>query len=188
MLILDADEQAAIQAPVVSLVVLVEMDLSSTVRFCSGGINLEVDGLVYYGTAGLGAVDAIDQSPGDFKSLSFSISGALTSAISMALGETVMRRGVRVYQVLMHPTTGRPLRRRLKWQGLGDVMHVRRQGDTSAIVVTAQPAAADLLRAVPSYWSDAEQRRLFSNDPSLQYMAAQVEQRITWPARSYYQR
>jgi hypothetical protein len=34
-------------------------------------------------------------------------------------------------------------------------------------------------------YSDSEQRRLYSNDPSLQFMADQVEMRIVWPAATW---
>jgi hypothetical protein len=58
-------------------------------------------------------------------------------------------------------------------------------GSTATLKVTAEHAALDLLRSTPTLYSDSEQRRLASNDPSLQFMADQVEMRIVWPAASW---
>lgn len=181
-------EQAALSASTVPWVVLVELHLSQTLYLCSAGIDLDVGGITYMGTRGLGRIDTVADSPAEIKPLSFELSGVPSTAVATVLTERVRGRLIRVLSLLLDPETGRPLTPRLRWQGRGDVMALREQGGMATISVTAEHVAADLLRGRPSYWSDAEQRRLYPGDPSLQYMAPQVEQRIVWPSKEFFRR
>lgn len=185
---LSVAEQAALQASPVPLVVLVELYLSSAIYLCSAGIDLEVGNITYLGTRGLGSIDTVTDTPAEIKPLSFSMSGVPSTQVALALSEPVRGKIVAVKTLLLDPATYQPLTPRLRWQGVGDVMLLREQGGTATIQVQAEHCAADLLRGTPSYWSDAEQRRLYPGDPSLQFMADQVEQKIVWPAASYYKR
>ncbi|MDT7836449.1 hypothetical protein [Aquabacterium sp. OR-4] len=188
MRILSADELAALQAPVVRMAVLVQMELTSTVRLNTSGLDLEVGGAVWYGTRGLGRIDAVTEAVADIKPLGFELSGVSSAAVSMALNEPVRNRAISVYSLLFHPVSNAPLTPRLRWQGRGDAMVLREEGGAAVIQVSAEHCAMDLLRGVPSYWSDTEQRRLYGNDPSLQYMSDQVDQQIQWPAASFFRK
>lgn len=188
MRVLSAPEQAALQSSPVPLVVLVELYLSSAIYLCSAGIDLVVGGVTYLGTRGLGKIDTVADSPAEIKPLSFEMSGVPSTQVALALSEPVRGKAIMVKTLLLDPATYQPLTPRLRWQGVGDVMLLREQGGMATIQVQAEHVAADLLRGMPSYWSNAEQRRLYPGDPSLQYLADQVERRIVWPARSYFQR
>ena len=179
---------AALQSNPLPIAVLVEMDLSSPLNLCTAGLDMTVAGVTYLGAAGLGRIDAIQDSPAEIKALSFELSGVPSSQISLALSEPVQGKAVRIKTLLFDPSTYQPIEARLRWQGRCDVMAIS-DGPTSATIkVSAEHCAVDLLRATVSYWSDAEQRRLFGGDPSLQYVADQVEQRIVWPAASYFRK
>ena len=185
---LSSAEQAALLANPVPMVVLVELYLTSAIYLCTAGIDLVVGGVTYLGTRGLGKIDTVADSPAEIKPLSFEISGVPSAQVALALSEPVRGKQVIVKSLLLDPATYQPLTPRVRWQGNGDVMLLREQGGTATISVQAEHVAADLLRGTPSYWSDAEQRRLYPGDPSLQFLADQVEQKIVWPAASYYKR
>lgn len=184
---LSAGEITALQGATVPMAVLVELSLSTTVRLCTGGIDLVVGGNTYYGTQGLGRIDTVADSPAEIKPLGFEITGVSSAAVSLALNEPVRGRDI-IVSTLLLDASYQPLTQRVRWQGKGDMMVLREQGGTAAIQVRAEHCMADLLRGTVTYWSDAEQRRLYSNDPSLQFMADQVEQRIVWPAASYFRK
>lgn len=73
----------------------------------------------------------------------------------------------------------------LRWSGLLDVMAIEGGPATATIKVSAEHAGIDLIRPTVSLYSDAEQRRLAANAPSLQYMADQQDMRVVWPAASW---
>lgn len=185
---LSTGETAALSATTLPLMVLVEMDLTSPLYLCTGGINITVGGNTYLGAGPVGRIDDVQDSPAEIKPLSFQLSGVPSSMISLALSEPVQGKAIRVKTLLLDPDTYQPFTPRLRWQGRGDVMAIAEGPDTSVISVTAEHGAIDLLRGSPSYWSDAEQRRLFSGDPSLQYLVNQVEQRIVWPAAAFFKK
>jgi len=182
---LSAGELAALQVTPLPLALLVEMDLSSPLNLCTMGINITVGGITYLGAGGLGRIDAVQDSPAEIKPLSFELSGVPSTQIALALSEPVRGKAVRLKTLLFDPATYQPFTPRLRWQGLCDVMAIDEGSGTATIKVTAEHGAIDLLRPTVSYWSDAEQRRLFAGDPSLQFQADQVEQKIVWPAASY---
>lgn len=182
---LSAGEVTALSASPLPLVILVEIDLTSTLYLCTAGMDLLVSGNTYLGAGGLGRIDAVQDSPAEIKSLSFQLSGVPSSQVSLVLTEPVQGCGVRIKSLLLDPATYQPLTPRLRWQGRGDVMSLEDGPDTASIRFSAEHGAIDLLRGAPAYWSDSEQRRLFSADPSLQYLVDQVDQRVVWPAASF---
>ena len=183
-----AGEVAALSATTLPLVILVEMELTSPLYLCTAGIDITVSGSTYLGTRGLGQIDAVQDSPAEIRPLSFRMSGVPSSYIALALSEPVQGKTMRIKSLMLDPSTYQPYTARLRWQGRGDVMAISDGPDTATITVTAEHGAIDLLRGAPSYWSDAEQRRLFSGDPSLQYLVDQVEQRAIWPAASFFKK
>jgi len=185
---LSAGEIAALSSTVLPLMILVEMDLTSPLYLCTGGINITVGGNSYTGVGPLGRVDAVQDSPAEIKPLSFQLSGVPSSMISLALTEPLQGKAIRVKSLLLDPATYQPFTPRLRWQGRGDIMTIADGPDTATVSVNAEHGAIDLLRGMPSYWSDSEQRRLFSGDPSLQYLVDQVEQRVVWPAASFFRK
>ena len=54
--------------------------------------------------------------------------------------------------------------------------------------VSAESAGVDLLRGVTVRYTDQDQQRLFAGDKGLEYVVAQGDKIIKWPAASYYRR
>jgi hypothetical protein len=185
---LSGGEATALSATTLPIVILVEMDFTSPLYLCTAGIDLTVAGNTYLGTRGLGQIDAVQDSPAEIKPLSFRMSGVPSAQISLALTEPVQGKAVRIKSLMLDPSTYQPFTPRLRWQGRGDVLAITDGPDTATLTFTAEHGAIDLLRGSPSYWSDSEQRRLFSSDPSLQYLVDQVEQRAVWPAASFFRK
>lgn len=176
---------AALQSNPVPLALLVEMDLSTPLNLNTSSLDLVLSGATYYGTKGLGKVDAVQETPAEIKPLKFELSGVPSSHIALALTEPVQGKAVRVKLALFDPSSYQIIETRLRWAGRLDVMEIEDGPQTAVIKVSAEHAAIDLIRPTVSLYSDAEQRRLYSGDPSLQYMADQAEMRIVWPAASW---
>lgn len=176
---------AALQSNPLPLALLVEMDLTSPLNLNTGSLDLTIDGTTYYGSKGLGKIEPVQESPAEIKPLKFELSGVPSASVALALAEPVQGKAVRVKLALFDPDTYEVIEARLRWAGKLDVMEIEDGPTTATIKVTAEHAAIDLIRPVTSLYSDAEQRRLYSNDPSLQYIADQSEMRIVWPAASW---
>ena len=183
---LTAAETAALQRNPLPLAVLVEMDLASgALNLNTASLDLAIGGVTYYGTRGLGKIDQVQDTPAEIRSLKFELSGVPSTAVALALSEPVQGKAVRIKLAILDPDTYAVLGTHLVWAGRLDVMAIEDGPATATLQVSAEHAAIDLLRTTPSLYSDAEQRRLYSNDPSLQYMADQVDMRVIWPAASW---
>lgn len=167
------------------MTILVEMDLTSTLYLNTSPLNLVVSGNTYLGTKKLGRIEPLQDTPAEAKGIRFEMSGVPSSQIGLARSERVQGREVRLKTCIFDPDTYLPLDVRLRWKGLLDVFVIEDGPVTATLQVTAEHAGIDLMRPVTSLYSDAEQRRLYSNDPSLQYISDQTEMRIVWPAASF---
>ena len=145
----------------------------------------DADGNTYLGTKRLGKIEPLQDSPSEAKGLRFEMSGVPASQIALARTERVQGKAVRIKVAIFDPATYQVLDQRLRWAGILDVMAISDGPDTSVIRVSAEHCGIDLLRPGGSIYSDAEQRRLYPGDPSLQFMADQVDQRVVWPAASW---
>jgi hypothetical protein len=176
----------------VPLVLLIEMDLSSPLFLNTSNADLVISGSTYYGTKGMGKVAPMQDSTGDVKGMSFELSGAPSAMAALALTEKVQGKAVRIKLCVLDPTTFAVVDVRLRWAGLLDVMTISESqsesGGTATIAVTAEHAGIDLTRPVSSLYSDDEQQRLHSGDLFFQFQNDQVDQRIVWPAREWFQR
>jgi len=182
---LSAAALAALQRSPLPIAVLVEMDLASPLYLNTSSLNLVVGGNTYLGTGGLGRIEAIQDSPSEVKPLRFELSGVPTTSVSFALAEPVQGKAARIKLAIFDPDTYAVLATYLRWSGLLDVMAIEDGPTTATIKVSAEHAGIDLIRPTVSLYSDAEQRRLAANDPSLQYMADQQDMRVVWPAASW---
>ena len=176
---------AALQRSPLPIAILVEMDLAAPLYLNTSSLDLVVGTNTYLGTAGLGRIEAIQDSPSEVKPLRFELSGVPTTSVSLALAEPVQGKAARVKLAIFDPDTYAVLATYLRWSGLLDVMAIEDGPATATIKVSAEHAGIDLIRPTVSLYSDAEQRRLAANDPSLQYMADQQDMRVVWPAASW---
>ena len=179
---------AALARSPLPLALLVEMDLSAPLFLNSSGVDLSIDGSTYSGTAGLGSVEAIEDTPGEMKALAFTLSGVPESHIALALAEPTRGAAVRVKLGIFDPDTYQLLEVSQKWAGLLEPIGLE-DGQASAVLhVAAEHACLDLLRPTYSLYSDAEQQRLYPGDPSLQFMADQADVRVPWPLAAFFRK
>ena len=75
---------AALQRSPLPIAILVEMDLASPLYLNTSSLNLVVGATTYLGTAGLGRIEAIQDSPSEVKPLRFELSGVPTTSVSLA--------------------------------------------------------------------------------------------------------
>ena len=169
----------------VPMALLVEMQLTTPLYLNTTSLDLVIGGNTYYGTRGLGTIDAVQESVAEVKQLKFTMSGVPSSAIALALTEPVQGKLVTVKLAIFAPTTFAVLDVHTRWQGRLDVFSIDDGGATSIISVTAEHAGIDLMRPSNSLMTDLEQQRIHAGDLSMQYMNSQVEQTIVWPAASW---
>jgi hypothetical protein len=180
--------QAALLRNPVPLAILVEMDLASgNLWLNTSSLDLTIGGSVYYGTKGLGKIDAIQNTPAEIKQLQFELSGVPTTSIALVLTEPVQGKTVNIKLAIFDPDTYQVIEADLIWSGFLDAMAIS-DGHTSTIQVTAEHAGIDLIRPTASLYSDAEQQRLNPGDTGLQYMVDQVDVRVVWPAAAYFRK
>jgi hypothetical protein len=178
----------ALAAGGMPIVLLIEMDLSSTLNLNTSNLDLVISGTTYYGTRGLGKIAPIGDTPAEVRGLSFEIQGVSSDRLSLALTEPVQGKAVRIKMSIFDPATYTVLDTRLRWAGWLDVMTISEQQGSAAISVTAEHAGIDLSRPGSSLYSDPEQQRLNTGDLFLQYMSDQVDQRIVWPAAEFFRK
>lgn len=186
MRILSARGRAALLRTPMPLALLVEMDLSAPLRLNSSPLDLTFGGSTWFGLKGLGKLDAVKDSPAEIAAMGFEISGVNTANLALALTEPVQGRAVRIKLAIFDPDAYDITDIELLWSGCLDVMTIDRGFPLSTIKVTAEHFAVDLVRPITSLYSDAEQRRLYPGDPSLQYVVDQVDMRVVWPDREFF--
>jgi hypothetical protein len=178
---------AAIASHGMPLAVLVQMDFASgSIRLNTSSLTLTIGGNDYLGTGGLGKIGAIQDTPAELRGLTFELSGVSPSSIALVMTEPVQGRPVALSLVLFDPETYQVLDVLSRWVGVLDTLSIDDARPNATIQVAAEHAGIDLVRPSGSQMSDAEQQRLAPGDPSLQFVADQVDIRIVWPAAAFF--
>jgi len=178
----------ALAAPVVGMVLLVEMHLTQTLRLTSASMPIDYAGNVYLGLGTLGGVDEVDDSPGDFKNLVFTLSGVALDMVSLALQENIRGKRVLLRQATLHPTTLEVLDAPIVWTGTLDQMPIQSGKETATVNVSAEPRGVTFGKPKPLNYTDDDQRRLYPGDTSHQYIQSQSTHEDTWPSATYFYR
>ncbi|HNB43873.1 MAG TPA: hypothetical protein PLL72_06725 [Burkholderiaceae bacterium] len=178
----------ALQSRTPPLAVLVEMDLTPQVFLNTSSWALTWNGSTYLGTGGLGSIGQMEDTPSEVKGLEFTLAGAATTMVSLALGNDVQGKAVRVKLAIFDPATYQILDVSQAWAGTLDVMSVEDDPaqKVGSLSVSSEHAGINLFRPYTSLWSDLEQQRLYPGDPSLQFMADQVDMKIQWPLAEWF--
>lgn len=179
---------AALTGQVVAAAILVEMDLTQQLLLNTSSLSLTINSLTYSGVGGLGQIDAITETPGDFPKVRFAIAGVQPTSLALALTEPVQGKAVRIKVALFNSSTGAQIDVRLRYAGYLDVMSLTDGQDSAVISVTSESAMLDLLRPSAAYYNDGDQQALSAGDLAFQYVNDQVESKIVWPAASFFKR
>jgi hypothetical protein len=170
------------QLPIVQLV---------EVQFAAATVYLTTAGgrIVWNGhnwePAGLGAIEAVEDSAAEMPGLSFTLPGLTPEQLFVALEPGTEGRPVRVYDALINPDTGECADAVLAWAGTLNVPTLQ-DGPQADLVVTAEHRGMLALRPKPSRYTDDEQRRLYPGDTSLDVDPVTDAKPIAWPAASFF--
>ena len=189
--IIHAAAQTVLAGGNVPMVVLLELLFpGSPDYFSCGGWEVTVNGNTYLAAGQVIEIEPVTDSPGDPRGLRVTINGVPASNLSLALQDSTTIQGVpmNVYSCVLDSATYQPLLTTLEWAGRLDTMGVDdgEAGGETRVMLTAEHIGIDLIRPQPARWTDVDQRRLFANDPSLEFVAATAASPIVWPAASYF--
>jgi hypothetical protein len=188
MRILNAEAIEAMSQDTVPLVQLVRFDFpAETLGLNTSNRNFTYGGVEYRGAAGLGSIATIEDSPGEIKGLVFTLNGAASEMVALALdnsdewqgtpitvGTAVLDQNYQIVDVLDD------------WVGFGDVMSLSEDGESCTLQATAESSAVDLTRSTPLTYSLADQRAIDPTDLGFSLIASQIEQPIVWPTKEWY--
>lgn len=178
---------AALSASVLSIVQLVYMQFPGLpVALNSSNRNIVFDGVTYLGANGLGAINAIDDSPGEVKGLSLSMSGVPSDYLALALDDSNIVQGTLLtIRLAILSEAGAVLDAPIDWVGRLDTMSIEEDGDTCTIAVTAESTAVDLLRGTPMTYSNADQQALYLGDRAFEFVNSQTGKPIVWAGKQW---
>lgn len=184
---LTAGAISAIDGGTVALALLVEMDLTGGALYLNqSALDLVINGVTYYGTHGLGQVESCSNTGSEMPRLSFTLSGVPSDKVSLALSENPQGRPVRVKVALFNSSTGALLDVSLRYSGILDVFTIEDGPEKATLSVNSEAGVRDLLRACNVLYSHNDQAELGEVDLFFQYINAQVEQKIVFPARHWF--
>lgn len=178
----------ALDADIVSMALLVQMDLTETMRLNHSRLDLEIDGHTWYGLHGLGRIEALKETAAEAPKIAFELSGVPSDMISLALSEPVQGKSVEIKVALFNRNTGELLDTSRIFLGALDVMTITDGKSGAVVTVTAESGAMDLLRPAGVLYTHEDQQRLYPGDLFFQYLNAQTEMRIVWPHRDFFKR
>lgn len=145
------------------------------------------NGHVWLGTFGVGRINPIEDQPGELKGLSFELAGIESSKVALVLSENVQGRPVIVYTVIFDANS-QVIDGVVEWRGRLDTMAISESDGKAAISVTAEHFGIDLLRGTNVRFSDQDQQRVHPGDRFFEYMVAQADKKLVWPAASFFRK
>ena len=178
----------ALRASVLGVAQLVYMQFPGfPVALCTSNIDIEHEGVVYRGAAGLGSISTINDSPGEIKGIQLELSGAPPEYLALALDDANIVQGTLLsIRLAIFNADGLLLDAPLDWLGRMDTMSIKADGKTCAIAVAAECWAVDLLHGNALTTSDADQRSLHPTDRAFEYVIAQQDVPIVWPTKQLF--
>jgi hypothetical protein len=179
---------AVLSSETVPMVLLVEMLLTQPLRMSSASVPITYGGAEYLGLGHFGAVEEVEDSPGEYKNLVFALNGVASDLISIALSENIRGKPVTMRLGVMDPNNFTVLDAPVIWAGTLDQMPIQMGKETGIVNVTAEHRGVTFARPKPLNYTDNDQRRLFPGDTSLKTIQSQSTHPDVWPAASYFKR
>lgn len=185
---LTAEEIAATTGYAVYPAWLFEFYLAQPVYLCSTVYDLQDEafgGIVYLGRGGVGKVDDIRDSAGEFPQLKMTLSGVPDEYIALADDTNTAGCELVVKAALFRESDRKVISTRTRFVGTLEPMTINDADRGAALEVIAESDAHTLLRPLATLFTDAEQQRLYPGDLFFQYTADQADQKLIWPAASW---
>lgn len=184
---LGAPAIAVLNGQTVLMVQLVYLGFASPIGLNLSNFDIVYGGMTYKGAGAIGAVSEIDDSPGEIKGLTFSLSGVDPAYIALALDDAAVVQGTPCYiRTALLDSNYQVVDAPLDWSGRLDTMSITEDGETCTISVTAESTAVDLLKGYASTFSDPDQRAIDPTDRAFEYLNSQVGQPVVWPHRQWF--
>ena len=184
---LGAPAIAVLNGQTVLMVQLVYLGFVSPIGLNLSNFDIVYGGMTYKGAGSIGAVSEIDDSPGEIKGLTFSLSGVDPAYIALALDDAAVVQGTPCYiRTALLDSNYQVVDAPLDWSGRLDTMSITEDGETCTISVTAESTAVDLLKGYASTFSDPDQRAIDPTDRAFEYLNSQVGQPVVWPHRQWF--
>jgi len=186
MRLINAPALAQLNGENMRVALLVEMLLSVPVRLCSANVTLSYAGNQYLGTGVLGSVNEIDDSPGEYKGMSFTLSGVDLGVIAIALAEDVRNKTVTVRMAVIDASSYAILDAPIIWTGTIDQMPVQMGDGTASVTVSAEHRGITFARAKPTFYNSEDQLAREPGDTSMRFIQSQSTNNVVWPAAGFF--
>lgn len=178
---------AALSGPNLAIVQLIALGFSSPVYLNTSTWNLTFGGNVYKGAAGLGAVSAVQDKPGEIQGITLSLFGdAATIALALDAADTVQGTSCVIRTAIIETTNYTVLDAPTDWVGYLDTMSISEGSEEASVSVTAESKAVALLRGTAVKYSDADQRAIEPTDKSFSFATDQNDRPIVWPSKDFF--
>lgn len=182
-----AQALAALGARSVGVILLVQMDLDSTV-YLSSTVDLEYDGKLWLGAGRVGAISAIQDGVSERQALRFSLSGVPEEHLAISLDATLTGHRVQIREALLDADTLEVLDAPVVWTGSINQMTVEDASGSSTVSVTAEHRGTTFARPRPLRYTDGDQQRVAVGDRALQFVVSQSNGKVVWPSASFFRK
>lgn len=170
------------------IALLVEFQFSLPVYMTNANVNITYAGNQYLGLGTLGSVAEVDDSPGEYKNLTFTLSGVSLDVIAIALAEEIHNRRVVVREAVIDQNSLAVLDAPIIWTGIMDQMPVMQdpEGMTASVTLSAEHRGITFARAKPLNYTEQDQSLIDPTDTSLRFIQSQSTRQDVWPAAGFF--
>lgn len=177
---------AQLNAERMKIALLVEFQFSQPVYMNTANLNITYGGNTYLGLGTLGAVNEVDDSPGEYKNLTFTLSGVSIDIIAIALAENIRNKRVVVREAIIDQDSLTVLDAPVIWTGVMDQMPIQMGEGTASVTLSAEHRGITFARAKPLNYTEEDQRRVDPTDTSLRFIQSQSTHQDVWPAAGFF--
>lgn len=167
---------------------LLQMDTNPVLRLNSTPLSVTYGGQEWLGAGRFGSINQVSDVPGGETSLSLTLSGVPSDAISLALQDAPDTKGARVTLsvAILNPTTMAVQDVVQLYVGNVDQMPITFGTETASISVSVSHRGETFSRPKPLRNTDGDQQRLYAGDTSRRFVVSQSQVQDVWPAASYF--
>ncbi len=171
MIPVDASTITALSAGTVRLALFVELAFDSgTERYVTAGPDIQWNGFTWTGGGAIQSVDAIGEAAG-LEALGWQIvmSGTASARLSQAASAIVVGRRASAWVGVYDAAGALVSTPFLKFQGAVNDMVIEEGPKVSKVTIRVESRLIWLLRAKSTFWTNAEQKRLYPTDDGFKF-------------------
>lgn len=168
------------------VILLVQMDLDTTVYLCTAGFDVTYGGHTYVGAGQVGSVDSITDTAGERQSVRLTLSSVPVEYLSLALGGGYRNRSIRLYEAI-YADSGIIDAPQI-WSGSIDQMAIDEGPTTASISLSAEHRGTTFARVKPLRYTDGDQQLIAPGDRSMQFVVSQANHPDVWPSAAWFKK